>query len=604
MTIKLPLAPERYDVEDQDRTRRQIELAFLRQAREGANTYTKEEVDALLAQYALLTSVYTRAQVDALLTQYALLADVYTRAQVDAIVAGLLTQAQADARYYLQVAGITIEGPASDAKYTRYINTGETTGLYVGVESQTGAAFGAAPNAAVLYSPNRPFELFASGSAWLRPGSLILSTAGVAAQLRVPNRTSGTNQAGTDLILSPGGGTGNAAAGKFLLSLGLPDSASGSTLHTFATVLRANRSRLSASHALLELLLSGGASPAESPSYKLSTAAGATFLTAVASVAGAFISGSAVGDACLVSSQRVRFSLDNGATAALDLHPTLATFIPPLAVGSTSSTGSSYTRYLNAGDGVGAYFGLENSTGTAFGVSPYAAVVYCTGRPFEVRSTTVWFRVAQSYFGPPNGSFANIQTPASSGTDKPATDLRLSAGQGTGTGRGGRLSFYLSIANATSGAAAHATPFEVFRAFRERLTATSARLTFLATGEANEGIAFFFDPTGNSALRVWFGVSGFSDDNFSGAVAGDAYWISSTRLVLSADRGSTVHLAISPTAATFAVPVLAPASSTSRPSIRLPHGTAPSAPADGDMWTTSSGLFVQINGVTRQVSFV
>lgn len=31
---------------------------------------------------------------------------------------------------------------------------------------------------------------------------------------------------------------------------------------------------------------------------------------------------------------------------------------------------------------------------------------------------------------------------------------------------------------------------------------------------------------------------------------------------------------------------------------RLPHGTAPSSPVDGDMWTTTSGLFVRVNGST------
>lgn len=41
-----------------------------------------------------------------------------------------------------------------------------------------------------------------------------------------------------------------------------------------------------------------------------------------------------------------------------------------------------------------------------------------------------------------------------------------------------------------------------------------------------------------------------------------------------------------------------PAATTSIPSIRLPHGTAPTSPVNGDMWTTTAGLFVRINGVT------
>jgi hypothetical protein len=44
---------------------------------------------------------------------------------------------------------------------------------------------------------------------------------------------------------------------------------------------------------------------------------------------------------------------------------------------------------------------------------------------------------------------------------------------------------------------------------------------------------------------------------------------------------------------TFAVPT------TSAASIVLPHGTAPTTPSNGMTWTTTSGLFVQINGATQ-----
>lgn len=41
-------------------------------------------------------------------------------------------------------------------------------------------------------------------------------------------------------------------------------------------------------------------------------------------------------------------------------------------------------------------------------------------------------------------------------------------------------------------------------------------------------------------------------------------------------------------------------SSTGVSSIRIAHGTAPSAPVNGDAWTTTGGAFIQINGVTKQ----
>jgi hypothetical protein len=40
------------------------------------------------------------------------------------------------------------------------------------------------------------------------------------------------------------------------------------------------------------------------------------------------------------------------------------------------------------------------------------------------------------------------------------------------------------------------------------------------------------------------------------------------------------------------------ASATGVSSLRLPHGTAPSSPVNGDIWTTTAGLFVRVNGST------
>lgn len=44
--------------------------------------------------------------------------------------------------------------------------------------------------------------------------------------------------------------------------------------------------------------------------------------------------------------------------------------------------------------------------------------------------------------------------------------------------------------------------------------------------------------------------------------------------------------------------LLTPAGTTGISSIRIPHGSAPTSPVDGDMWSTSSGLFIRINGGT------
>lgn len=41
------------------------------------------------------------------------------------------------------------------------------------------------------------------------------------------------------------------------------------------------------------------------------------------------------------------------------------------------------------------------------------------------------------------------------------------------------------------------------------------------------------------------------------------------------------------------------ASTTARASANIPHGTAPTSPTNGDVWTTTAGLFVRVNGVTQ-----
>lgn len=49
---------------------------------------------------------------------------------------------------------------------------------------------------------------------------------------------------------------------------------------------------------------------------------------------------------------------------------------------------------------------------------------------------------------------------------------------------------------------------------------------------------------------------------------------------------------------TMTGPLFTTAATTSVAGIRVPHGVAPSAPVNGDLWTTTSGLFARINSVT------
>ena len=50
--------------------------------------------------------------------------------------------------------------------------------------------------------------------------------------------------------------------------------------------------------------------------------------------------------------------------------------------------------------------------------------------------------------------------------------------------------------------------------------------------------------------------------------------------------------------ATFTGEIITAASTTTTAGLTLPHGTAPSTPQNGEIWTTTAGLFYQINGAT------
>lgn len=44
--------------------------------------------------------------------------------------------------------------------------------------------------------------------------------------------------------------------------------------------------------------------------------------------------------------------------------------------------------------------------------------------------------------------------------------------------------------------------------------------------------------------------------------------------------------------------IVAPAATTALAPLRIPHGTAPTSPTNGDVWTTTSGIFARVNGIS------
>lgn len=60
----------------------------------------------------------------------------------------------------------------------------------------------------------------------------------------------------------------------------------------------------------------------------------------------------------------------------------------------------------------------------------------------------------------------------------------------------------------------------------------------------------------------------------------------------------TGTVAVNGATASTTTALITPASATGVSSLRIPHGTAPSSPVNGDLWTTTGGLFLRTNGAT------
>lgn len=127
------------------------------------------------------------------------------------------------------------------------------------------------------------------------------------------------------------------------------------------------------------------------------------------------------------------------------------------------------------------------------------------------------------------------------------------------------------------------------------------------TGKLLQNSAATIDDNGKLSLPVVSATSaplniGDGSTNPSAPVNGDVW--NNSAVIKYRSGGATYSLAALSIAQTWTQPQTFPAATTSIPSINMPHGTAPTSPTNGDVWTTSSGLFVRVNGATVQASAV
>ena len=143
---------------------------------------------------------------------------------------------------------------------------------------------------------------------------------------------------------------------------------------------------------------------------------------------------------------------------------------------------------------------------------------------------------------------------------------------------------------------------------------TSASLSGYAT--ESWVTAGFYPLTGNpsgfltsSSLTGYATESWVTSQGYITSAALSPYLLSSTAAstyqtiagmssYLTTSAAATTYAALS--GATFTGEVITPASTTATAGLTIPHGTAPTTPVNGEVWTTTGGYFWRQNGSTKQ----
>ena len=120
------------------------------------------------------------------------------------------------------------------------------------------------------------------------------------------------------------------------------------------------------------------------------------------------------------------------------------------------------------------------------------------------------------------------------------------------------------------------------RLFTPRTVALTGAVTGTATFDGSANLTIVTTSTQPAGIAN-IGVSGIG---LSTSIVGGVVYVSS-----NATASNTANTIVSRDG-TGAVSVT---------SIRLPHGAAPTTPLDGDLWTTTTGLYGHINGVTTSI---
>jgi len=131
------------------------------------------------------------------------------------------------------------------------------------------------------------------------------------------------------------------------------------------------------------------------------------------------------------------------------------------------------------------------------------------------------------------------------------------------------------------------TEISLFRAASTQLTVTVSTIEVASFIRNGSGTAF--QVNGGSLTQPTIHVNGDSNTGLFFELGDTLSVVTGGTRAISFDGSQN---------ATFTGTAITAASATGKAGLRLPHGAAPTAPVNGDIWTTTAGLYVRINGAT------
>ncbi len=149
----------------------------------------------------------------------------------------------------------------------------------------------------------------------------------------------------------------------------------------------------------------------------------------------------------------------------------------------------------------------------------------------------------------------------------------------------GRLQ--LAAHTAATGGIGFGTEISLYRAASTQLTVTVSTIEVASFIRNGSGTAF--QVNGGSLTQPTIHVNGDSNTGLFFELGDTLSVVTGGTRAISFDGSQN---------ATFTGTAITAASATGKAGLRLPHGAAPTAPVNGDIWTTTAGLYVRINGAT------